>query len=78
LGEISDYRASKELAQTDEMRAYLDAQPDRLIAELGRFWIGSFDAPGECEGWMLELARRSSNESAAGPAESSQPAAATG
>ena len=78
LGEISDYRASRELAQTDEMRAFLDAQPDRLIAELGRFWIGSFDGPGECEGWMLELARRSSTESAAGPAEDTQPAAATG
>ena len=59
LGDINDCRASLDHAQTDEMRAYLDAQRDRLIAEFGRYWITLFDAPGECEGWMLELARRS-------------------
>lgn len=62
LGDINDCRASRDHAQTEEMRAYLDAQRDELIANFGRYWITLFDAPGECEGWMLELARRSSAE----------------
>ena len=66
LGEINDCRASRDLAQSEEERARLDARRDRLIADFGRFWITEFDAPGECESWMLELARRSSAHASAG------------
>ena len=59
LGDINDCRASKDLAQDDEMHAYLDEQRDQRIARFERFWNEELDAPGECEGWMLELARRS-------------------
>ena len=66
LGEINDCRASGELSGNEEERAGLDARRNQLIADFGRFWITEFDAPGECESWMLELARHSAAFAAAG------------
>lgn len=65
LGEINDCSASKDLAGDEPLRVYLDSQRGRLIADFQRYWYDVFDAPGECEGWMLELARRSSTGIAA-------------
>jgi CHAD domain-containing protein len=64
LGEINDCRASKDLAEGEDMSAYLESERERLIADLTRYWREVFDAPGECEGWMLELARRSAAKAA--------------
>ncbi len=66
LGEVNDCRASKDLAADDEMRLYLDQELQRRLVVLESFWRESLDAPGECEGWMLELARRSANAAGAG------------
>jgi CHAD domain-containing protein len=66
LGEINDCRASGELSGNEDARAGLDARRNQLIADFGRFWITEFDAPGECESWMLELARHSATRVAAG------------
>lgn len=60
LGEINDRRASKDLAESGDMEAYLEHERRRLTEEFARYWHEVFDAPGECEGWMLELARLSS------------------
>jgi CHAD domain-containing protein len=65
LGRINDCRASKDLTEGEGVEEYLERERERLIAEFRRYWNDVFDAPGECEGWMLELARRSSTHAAA-------------
>lgn len=66
LGKINDCRASRAHATGPAMQARLETRQEALAAEFERFWFSAFDAPGECEGWMLELARKSSLRAAAG------------
>ncbi|MEZ5365849.1 MAG: CHAD domain-containing protein [Bryobacterales bacterium] len=65
LGDINDCRASRAHATGADMHALLEARQQALAQEFERFWSTVFDAPGECEGWMLELARKSSLRAAA-------------